>query len=190
MTLTECQLQPFELLEVQEKSRVLQIPRHVYLDAYWESPVEVRTQGGGEPQGIECIKKFARLKREEIVQQELQRAFVTEFMSNPVDEAHKGRRSAATSIILPWKNTPEARAREHEKKRRKLLQKVEQEEMKRQKREIKEAATERWKGRLAIVEGHQLNVWKDRDDGHPEQSWDLRRAIDVSGIPTPSYLRY
>ena len=147
-------------------------------------------QGRGEPQGIECIKKFSRMKREEMVQRELQRAFMAEFMSNPVDEVHKGPRSAATSIILPWKNTSEARAREREKKRRKLLQKVEQEEMKRQKREIKEAATEKWKGRLAIVEGHRLNVWKDRDDDHPEQSWDLRRAIEVSGIPTSSYLRY
>jgi len=190
MALTECQIRPFELLEVQEKSRVLQISRRVYLDAYWESTVEVRTQGGGEPQGIEYIKKFARLKREEMVERELQRAFVAEFMSNPVDEAHKGPRSAAASMLLPWKNTPEARAREHEKKRRKLLQRAEQEEMKRQKREIKEAAAERWKGRLAIVEGHQLSVWKDRDDDHPEQSWDLRHAIEVSGIPTPSCFHY
>jgi hypothetical protein len=190
MTLTECQLRPFELLEVQEKSRVLQIPQHVYLDTYWESPIEVRTYGGGELQGIEGIKKFARMEREKVVRQALERAFVTEFMSNPVDEAHKEPRSAAASIILPWKNTPEARAREHEKKRRKLLQKVQRAEMKRQKRETKEAAAERWEGRLAIVEGHQLNVWKKRDDDHPEQTWDLRRAIEVSGIPTISYLRY
>lgn len=190
MTLTECQLRPFELLEVQEKSRVLQIPRRDYLDTYWESSVEVRTQDEGEPQGIKRIKRFIRMKREEMVQQELQRAFVAEFMSNPVGDAHKEPRSTAASIILPWKNTLEAHARGHEKRRRKLLQNVEQEEMKRQKREIKEAATERWKGRLVIVEGHQLDVWKNRNDDYPEQSWDLRRAIEVSGIPTSSYLRY
>ena len=175
---------------MQEKNRVLQIPRRDYLDTYWESSIEVCTQGGGEPQGIKYIKRFIRMKREEMVQQELQRTFVAEFMSNPVGEIHKEPRSTAASIILPWKNTLEAHARGHEKRRRKLLQKVEQEEMKRQKHEIKEAATERWKGRLAIVEGHQLNVWKNRDDDAPEQSWDLRRAIEVSGIPTSSYLRY
>lgn len=130
------------------------------------------------------------MKREEVVQKELQRGFVAGFMSNPVNEAHKGHRTTAASIIFPWKNTFEAHARGHEERRRKLLQKVEQEEMKRQKREIKEAATERWKGRLAIIEGHQLNVWKNRDDDYPEQSWDLRRAIEVSGIPTPSHLHY
>ncbi len=175
---------------MQEKSRVLQIPPRNYLDTYWESSVEVRTRGRGEPQGIKCIKRFIRMEREEGVQQELQRAFVAEFMSNPVDEAHKEPRSTAASIIFPWKNTFEAHARGHEKRRRKLLQKVEHEEMKRQKRENKETATERWKGRLAIVQGHHLNVWKNRDDGYPEQSWDLRRAIEVSGIPTRSYLHY
>ena len=190
MTLTECQLRPFELLEVQEKRRVLQIPRRNYLDTYWESSVEVRARGGDELQGIKCIKRLVRIKREEVVQKELQRAFVAEFMSNPIDEAHKEPRSTAASTIFPWKNTLEAHAKGHEKRRRKLLQKVEQEEMRRQKREIKEAATERWKGRLAIIEGHQLNVWKNRDDDYPEQSWDLRRAIEVSGIPIPSYLRY
>jgi len=174
---------------MQEKTRVLQIPRHVYLDAYWESPVEVRTHDRGGLQGMKGIKRLVRMKREEVVQQELQRAFVAEFMSNPIGEAHKGPRSAA-SIILPWRNTPEARSREHEKKRRELLQKVEQAETKRENREIKEAATERWKERLAIVEGHQLNVWKNRNDDHPEQSWDLRCAIEVSGMSTSSYSRY
>ena len=190
MTLTECRIQPFELLEMQEKSRFLQIPRHVYLDTYWESPIEVCTHGGGELQGIERIGKPARMEREEKVQRELQRDFAAAFESNPVDEARKDPKSVAVSIIHPWKNTPEARAREHEKKRRKLLQKIEREEMKRQKLEIKEDATERWKERLAIVEGHQLNVWKNRDDDYPEQSWDLRRAVEVSCTPTSSYLHY
>ena len=190
MTLTECRLRPFELLELQETARFLRIPRRVYLDTYWESPVEVRTRGGGELQGLEGIKKLATIEREEKVQQELQRDLVTEFVSNPADEAREEPRGAAASMILGWKNTPDARAKEHEEKRRKLLQKAEQEETKRQQREIKEAATEKWKERLAIVEGHQLNVWKNRDDDYPEQSWDLRRAVEVSGMPSSSYLHY
>ena len=190
MTLGEYRLRPFELLEMQERSRFLQITRRVYLDAYWESPVEVRMRGGGEWHGIESMKKFVRMEYEEKVQQGLQTDFVAEFMSNPVDETREGPRSMATLMTLPWKNTPEARAREHETRRRKVLQKAEQEEMKRQKREIKEAAMERWMERLAIVQGHQLNVWKNRGDNNPEQSWDLRSVVEVSGIPTSLYLLY
>jgi len=185
----ECRIQPFELLEMQERSRFLQIPRRVYLDTYWESPVEVRTHGGGKLQGIQGVKELTRMKREGKVQ-ELQRDFVAEFKSNPVDEARKEPRCSAACTIRPWKNTPEARAREHEKKRRKLLRKIEQQETKRQEREIKEASTERWQERLAIVEGHQLSVWKNRDDDRPEQSWDLRRAVEISGTPISSYLHY
>jgi len=184
MTLTEYRLRQFELLEVQEKSRFLHIPRRAYLDTYWESPIEVHTRDRNELQAIDGIKKFVRTERELKVQQELRRDFVTEFMSNPVDEAREEPRSAAALTVLPWKNTPEARAREHEKRRRKLLLKVEQEETKRQQREIEETAMEHWVERLAIIEGHQLNVWKNRDDDHPEQSWDLRRVVKVSGIPT------
>lgn len=173
---------------MQEKSRFLKIPRRVYLDTYWESPVAVRMRGGDDLQGIEGIKKLARMEHEEKVQQELQRDFVAEFTSNPVDEAHEESRSAVAPTILTWKGTPEARARDREEKRRKILQKAEQEDTKRQKREIREAAMERWKERLAIVEGCQLNVWKNRDDDYPEQSWDLRRAVEVSGMPTSRYL--
>jgi hypothetical protein len=184
MTLTECRLRPFELLEMQEKSRFLQIPRRVYLDTYWESPVKVRMRGGGELQGIDGIKKLAKIDREEMAQQELQRDLVAEFVSNPADEAREDSKTIVTSTVLPWRDTPEVRAREHEEKRRKLLQKAEREDAKRQKREIKEAAMERWKQRLAIIEGHQLNLWKNRDDDYPEQSWDLRRVVEVSGVPT------
>jgi hypothetical protein len=190
MTLTECRLRPFELLEMQEKSRFLQIPRRVYLDTYWESPVAVRMRGGGELQGIEGIMKLTSMGREEKVQQDLQRDLAAEFVSNPADDAREETRSAAASMIPPWKNTPEARAKEREEKRRELLHKAEREETKRQKREIKEAATERWKERLAIVEGHQLNVWKNREDGYPEQSWDLRRAVELSGMAISSYLHH
>jgi len=144
-------------------------------------------RGGSERQGIEGIRKLARQGCEEEVQQELQRGFVAEFMSNPVDETREEPRGMTALMTLPWKNTPEARAREHETRRRKLLQKAEQEETKRQKREVKEAAMERWMERLAIVEGHRLNVWKNREDDHPEQSWDLLRVVGVSGKPTPSY---
>lgn len=184
MTLTECRLRPFELLEMQEKSRFLKIPRRAYLDTYWESPVAVRMRGGGELQGIEGINKLAKVGREEKKQQKLQRDLVAEFTSNPLDEAREESRSMVAPSILSRKDTAEARARDHEEKRRKLMQKYEQEEVKRQKREVKEAAMERWKERLAIVEGHQLNVWKNRDDDYPEQSWDLRRVVEVSGMPT------
>jgi len=173
---------------MQEKSRILPIPRRVYLNTYWECPVQVRMRGGGELQGIEGIKKLARMEREEMVQQELQRDLVAEFVSNPANEAREDSKSAVTLTVLPWKDTPDARAREHEEKRRKLLHKAEREDTKRQKRELKEVAMERWKERLAIVEGHQLNLWKNRDDEYPEQSWDLRRVVEVSGVSTSSYL--
>jgi hypothetical protein len=108
MTLTEYRLRPFELLEMQEKSRFLQVPRRVYLDMYWESLVEVYTRDKNEPQGIDNVKKLVRMEREVKVQQELQRDFVAEFMSNPVNEASEEPRSAAALMLLPWKNTPEA----------------------------------------------------------------------------------
>ena len=176
---------------MQEKSRFLQIPRRLYLNTYWESPVKFRMRGGGELQGIEGVKRLAKMEREEMVQQELQRDLVAEFVTNPADEAREDSKialSVVTSTVLPWKDTPEARAREHEEKRRKLLQKAEREDAKRQKRETKESAMERWKERLAIVEGHQLNLWKNRGDDYPEQSWDLRRVVEVSGMPSYSYL--
>jgi hypothetical protein len=190
MTLTEYQLRPFELLEMQERSRFLQIPRNVYLDTYWESPVEVHTRDRDELQGIDSIKKLVRMERDVKVQQELRHDFEAEFMSNPVDETREEPRNTAVLMTLPWKNTLEARAKEHVKRRRKLLQKAEQEETKRQQREIEETAMERWVERLAIIEGYQLKVWKNREDDYPEQSWDLRRVIDVSGIPTSTYLHY
>jgi hypothetical protein len=190
MTLTEYRLRPFELLEMQEKSRFLQVPRRVYLDMYWESLVEVYTRDKNEPQGIDNVKKLVRMEREVKVQQELQRDFVAAFMSNPVNEASEEPRSAAALMLLPWKNTPEAGAREHEKRRRKLLQRAEQEETKRQQREIEGTAMGNWVERLVIIEGQQLNVWKNREDDYPEQSWDLRRVVDVSGMPTSPRLYY
>ena len=171
---------------MQEKSRFLQIPRRLYLNTYWESPVKFRIRGGGELQGIEGVTKLAKMEREEMVQQDLQRDFAAEFVTNPANEAREDSKSAVTSV-LPWKDTPEARARAHEEKRRKVMQKVEREHAKKQKRETKEAAMERWKQRLAIVEGHQLNLWKNRGDDYPEQSWDLRRVVEVSGVPTSPY---
>ena len=184
MTLTEYRLRPFELLEMQEKSRFLQVPRRVYLDMYWESPVEVQTRDKNEVQGADGAKKLVRMEREVKVQQELQRDFMAEFMSNPVDEASEEPKGAAALMLLPWKNTPEASAREHAKRRRKVLQKVEQVETKRQQREIEETETGRWVERLVIIEGQQLNVWKHREDDYPEQSWDLRTVVEVSGMPT------
>ena len=175
---------------MQEKSRFLKIPRRVYLDTYWESPVTVRMRGGGELQGIEGIKKLARMERDEKAQQELHRDLVAEFVGNPVDEAREESRSMVAPTILSWRDTPEARARDREEKRRKLLRKAEQEDAKRQKREVKEAAMERWKERLAVVERHQLNVWKNRDDDYPEQSWDLRRVVELSGMPISPCLHY
>lgn len=174
---------------MQEKARFLQLPRRLYLNTYWESPIKFRIRGGGELQGIDGIKRLAKMEREEMEQQELQHDLFAEFVSNPAHEARDDSRSAisaVTSAVLPWKDTPEARAKEHEEKRRKLLQKAEREDAKRQKRETKEATMERWKERLAIVEGHQLNLWKNRGDDYPEQSWDLRRVVEVSGVPTPS----
>lgn len=190
MTLTEYRLRPFELLEMQEKSRFLQIPRRVYLDMYWESPAEIHAHDKDELHGGDDVKKRVRIEREVKVQQELQRDFVAEFMSNPADEAREEPRSAAALMLLSWKNTPEARARENEKRRRKLLQRAEQEEKKRQQREIEDNTTERWAERLVIIEGHHLNVWKNRDDDFPEQSWDLRRVVEVSGIASPHSLHY
>lgn len=145
-------------------------------------------RGGDELQGLEGIKKLVRMEREDKVQQDLQRDLVAEFVSNPVDDVRDESRSAVASAIFPWKDAAEARAREHDEKRRKLLQMTEREEAKRQQREIKDAAMEKWKNRLAIVEGHQLNVWKNRDDDYPEQSWDLRRVVELSGMPTSSCL--
>ena len=190
MTLAEYRLRPFELLEMQEKSRFLQVPRPVYLDMYWESPVEVHVRDKDELQGIGGVKKRVRIEREVKMQQELQRAFVTEFMSNPVEEAREEPRSSAALTLLSWKNTPEARARENEKRRRKVLQMAEQEKKKREQREIEDNATEMWVERLVIIEGHRLNVWKNRDDGSPEQSWDLRRVVEVSGTPILPSLYY
>ena len=190
MTLAEYRLRPFELLEMQEKSRFLQVPRRVYLDMYWESPVEVHVRDKEELQGVSGVKKRVKMEREVKAQQELQRDFVTEFMSNPVDEAREGPRSAAALMLLSWKNTPEARARENEKRRRKVLQRAEQEEKKREQREGEENAAEMWVERLVIIEGHRLNVWKNRDDDSPEQSWDLRRVVEVSGTPISHSLHY
>ena len=184
MTLTEYRLRPFELLEMQERSRFLQIPRRVYLETYWESPAEIHARDNDELHGVDDIKTRVRIEREVKVQQELQRDFVAEFMSNPVDETREEPRGAAALMLLSWKNTPEARARENEKRRRKLLQRAEQEEKKRQQREIEDNAMERWVERLVIIEGHHLNVWKNRGDDSPEQSWDLRRVVEVSGIPS------
>jgi hypothetical protein len=175
---------------MQEKSRFLQIPRRLYLNTYWESSVEFRIRGGSELQGIEGVKRLARMEREEMVQQDLQRDLMAEFVSNPADEVRVDSKSAISvvaSTVLPWKDTPETRAKEHEEKRRKLLQKAEREDAKRQKRETKEAAMERWKQRLAIVEGHQLSLWKNRGDDYPEQSWDLRRVVEISGVLTSFY---
>ncbi len=190
MTLAEYRLRPFELLEMQERSRFLQIPRRVCLDVYWENLAEIHARDKDELQAVDGVKMRVRMEREVKVQQELQRDFVAEFMSNPVDEACEGPRSAAASTLLSWKNTPEARARENEKRRRKLLQRAEQEEKKRQQREIEENAMGRWVERLVIIEGHHLNVWKNRGDDSPEQSWDLRRVVEVSGISISPPLHY
>ena len=171
---------------MQEKARFLRIPRRLYLNTYWESPIKFRIRGGGELQGIEGIRRLAKIEREEMEQQELHHDLLA---SNPALEVRDDSRSAisaVTSAVLPWKDTLDARAKEHEEKRRKLYQKAEREDAKRQKRETKEAAMERWKERLAIVEGHQLNLWKNRGDDYPEQSWDLRRVVEVSGVPTSS----
>ena len=190
MTLMEYRLRPFELLEMQEKSRFLQVPRGVYLDMYWESPVEVHTRDKDGLQGIDGVKKLVRTEREAKVQQELQRDFMAVFMSNPVNEANEEPKSTSALTLLPWKNTLEASAREHEKRRRKVLQRAEQEVTKRQQREIEGTAIERWVKRLVIIEGQCLNVWKNREDDYPEQTWDLRRVVDVSGMQTSSYLHY
>lgn len=81
------------------------------------------------------------------------------------------------SAVLRRKNLEE---RKEEEKRRILLEQARREEEKKAKRERKEAESERWKLRKLIVEGNDLNIWKDPlQDTFPEQSWDLRRVIDV-----------
>ena len=70
--------------------------------------------------------------------------------------------------------------RREEEKRRLLLEQARKEEERRRKRERKEQESEKWKVRKMIVEGHDLNIWRDpAHDTFPEQSWDLRRVIEV-----------
>lgn len=172
-------LKPFELLEIQSASHCIRLTRATYLEPYFETDTMVRVRGGAEKHGIEFIKRLRQLQREERARSEILRAMAAVGID---DKDKAGEWGTGLSAVTKQKNLEQRR---EEEKRRLLLEQARKQEERRRKRERKEQESEKWKVRKMIVEGHDLNIWRDPvHDTFPEQSWDLRRAIEVQ-IPRP-----
>ncbi|KAG9054158.1 hypothetical protein FS842_005927 [Serendipita sp. 407] len=174
-------LKPFELLEIQPAARCVRLARPTYLEPYFESDTMVRVRAGAEKHGIEFIRRLRQIQKEDRVRSEIAKSMAAIGMeggkNQPGNEWGTG-----LSAVTKQKNLEQRR---EEEKRRILLELAKKEEEKRKRRERKEQEAEKWKFRKMVVEGHDLNIWRDPvHDTFPEQSWDLRRVIEVQ-IPRP-----
>ncbi|PVF93440.1 hypothetical protein CPB86DRAFT_109321 [Serendipita vermifera] len=174
-------IKPYELLEIQPIQRCIRLARPTYLEPYFETDSMVRTRGGGEKHGIEFIRRLRQLQKEEKVKSELAKNMAALGLKEG-DQNRPGEWGTGLSAIARQKNLEEKR---EEVKRQFLLEQAKKEEEKKARRERKDAESEKWKFRKLVVEGNDLNIWKDPlHDTFPEQSWDLRRVIEVQ-IPRP-----
>jgi len=136
----------------------------------------VRVRGGSEKHGVEWLKRLRQIQQEEKAKAELTKAMsalgMEEDGNRPGNEWGTG-----LSAVTKQRNLEERR---EEEKRRVLLEQARRDGEKKAKRERKEQESEKWKTRKMIVEGHDLNLWRDHlHDAFPEQSWDLRRVVEV-----------
>lgn len=147
-----------------------------YLEPYFETDTMVRVRGGAEKHGVEFLKRLRQLQQEEKAKSELAKAMAAVGLD---DEQNRPGNEWGTglSAVTKQRNLEE---RKEEEKRRILLEQARKDGEKRAKRERREQESEKWKYRKMIVEGHDLNLWRDHlHDAFPEQSWDLRRVVEV-----------
>lgn len=173
-------LKPYELLEIQPVTQCIRLARPTYLEPYFETDTMVRVRTS-EKHGVEFLKRLRQLHQEEKAKAELTKAMSALGMD---DEQNRPGNEWGTglSAVTKQRNLEE---RKEEEKRRILLEQARKESEKRAKREKREQESEKWKYRKMIVEGHDLNLWRDHlHDAFPEQSWDLRRVVEVQ-IPRP-----
>jgi hypothetical protein len=167
-------LKPYELLEIQPASQCIRLARPSYLEPYFETDMMFRVRQGSEKHGFEFLKQLRQIQKEERAKAELAKGMAAIGM----DENRLGSEWGTGLSAASGAKTLEER-REDEK-RRILLEQARKEEEKKAKRERKDQEAEKWKIRKMIVEGHDLNIWKDpAHDTFPEQSWDLRRVVEV-----------
>jgi hypothetical protein len=136
----------------------------------------VRVRGGAEKHGVEFLKRLQQLQLEDKAKAELSKAMSALDMD---DEQNRPGNEWGTglSAVTKRRNLEERR---EEERRRVLLEQARRDEEKKKKRERKEQESEKWKYCKIIVEGHDLNLWRDHlHDAFPEQSWDLRRVVEV-----------
>ncbi|KAG8836300.1 hypothetical protein FRC17_007451, partial [Serendipita sp. 399] len=174
-------IKPFELLELQPAARCIRLARPTYLEPYFESDMMVRVRAGAEKHGIEFIRRLRQIQKEDRIRAEVAKSMAAIGMEGgknlPGNEWGTG-----LSAVTKQKNLEQRR---EEEKRRILMELAKKEEEKRKRRERKEQEAEKWKYRKMVIEGHDLNIWRDPvHDTFPEQSWDLRRVIEVQ-IPRP-----
>lgn len=167
-------LKPYELLEIQPASQCIRLARPSYLEPYFETDMMFRVREGSEKHGIEFLKQLRQMQKEEKVKAELAKGMAALRM----DETRPGNGwGTGLSAASGAKTLDERR---EDEKRRILLEQAKKEEEKKAKRERKDQEADKWKFRKMIVEGHDLNIWKDPvHDTFPEQSWDLRRVVEV-----------
>lgn len=133
-----------------------------------------RVREGSEKHGVEWIRQLRQIQREERIKSEISKKMAALGM----EENRPGSEWGTGLSAVSGKTTLEQR--KEEEKKRILLEHAQKEAEKKAKRERKDAASEKWKFRKMIVEGHDLNIWKDPvHDTFPEQSWDLRRVVEV-----------
>jgi hypothetical protein len=136
----------------------------------------VRTRGGGEKHGIEFIRRLRQIQKEDKAKAELAKNMAAQGLKEG-DQNKPGEWGTGLSAVARQKNIEEKR---EEVKRQFLLEQARKEDEKRVKRERKDQESEKWKFRKLVVEGNDLNIWKDPlHDSFPEQSWDLRRVMEV-----------
>ncbi len=142
----------------------------------------VRVRGGAEKHGVEFLKRLRQIQQEEKAKNELAKAMAALGMED--DRNRPGSEwGTGLSAVTKQRNLEEKR---EEEKRRILLEQARRESAKKTKRERREQESEKWKYRKMIVEGHDLNLWRDHiHDAFPEQSWDLRRVVEVQSKCSP-----
>lgn len=170
-------IKPYELLEIQLASQCIRLARTTYLEPYFESDAMYRVREGAEKHGIEFIKQLRQIQKEERAKAELN----SRMAALGMDQNRPGSEWGTGLSAVTGKQTLEER--KEEEKRKILLEQARKEDEKRAKRERKDQEAEKWKSRKIIVEGHDLNIWKDQlHDTFPEQSWDLRRVVEVQSM--------
>jgi hypothetical protein len=136
----------------------------------------VRVRGGAEKHGVEFLKRLQQLQQEEKAM--IERAKAMSALGMDEDQNRPGNEwGTGLSAATKQRNLEE---KKEDERRRVLLEQARRDEEKKKKRERKEQESEKWKYRKMIVEGHDLNLWRDHlHDEFPEQSWDLRRVVEV-----------